>query len=166
MADERQRGYQKKYDRKTKMISVKYVLSDMDDYSRLKKYLEQTGKSVNGFIKELINDFFEKEKYDLNRRRIADYFVNYNVSEELLARLKETVGNDKYQIIMEYYRDCISDELDSVYNDKGDVFDEWIEKFLSDIECGEINIDVPEKEFREIIDISISDNVQEVVYYG
>ena len=109
---------------------------------------------------------FLKEKYDLNRRRIADYFVDYNVSEELLVRLKETVGNDKYQIIMEYYRDCISDELDSVYNDKGDVFDEWIEKFLSDIECGEINIDVPEKEFREIIDTSISDNVQEVVYYG
>ena len=162
----KQKGYQQKYDKKTKMISVKYVISDMKDYNRLKKYLEQTGKSANGFIKELINDFFEKEKYDLNRRRIADYFVDYNVSEELLVRLKETVGNDKYQIIMEYYRDCISDELDSVYNDKGDVFDEWIEKFLSDIECGEINIDVPEKEFREIIDTSISDNVQEVVYYG
>ena len=162
----KQKEYQRNYDKKTKMISVKYVISDMKDYNRLKKYLEQTGKSANGFIKELINDFFEKEKYDLNRRRIADYFVDYNVSEELLVRLKETVGNDKYQIIMEYYRDCISDELDSVYNDKGDVFDEWIEKFLLDIECGEINIDVPEKEFREIIDTSISDNVQEVVYYG
>ena len=166
MADERQRGYQKKYDKKTKMISVKYVKHDMDDYNRLKKYLEQTGKSANGFIKELINDFFEKEKYVLNRKRIADYFVDYNVSVELLNKLKDTVGEEKYLIIMEYYRDCIVDELDSTYNDKGDMFDEWIEQFLEDIECGEINIDVPEKEFREMIHISISDNVQEVAYYG
>lgn len=36
MADERQRGYQKKYDKKTKMISEKYVKHDMDDYNRLK----------------------------------------------------------------------------------------------------------------------------------
>ncbi len=43
MADERQRGYQKKYDKKTKMISVKYVKHDMDDYDRFKEYLERTG---------------------------------------------------------------------------------------------------------------------------
>ena len=65
----KQKGYQQKYDKKTKMISVKYVISDMKDYNRLKKYLEQTGKSANGFIKELINDFFEKEKYNMSSRR-------------------------------------------------------------------------------------------------
>ena len=47
MADERQRGYQKKYDKKTKMISVKYVISDMDDYDRFKKYLERIYKRTN-----------------------------------------------------------------------------------------------------------------------
>lgn len=41
MADERQREYQRKYDKKTKMISVKYILSDMREYDRLKEYLEK-----------------------------------------------------------------------------------------------------------------------------
>ena len=50
MADERQREYQRKYDKKTKMISVKYILSDMREYDRLKEYLEKTGQSANSFI--------------------------------------------------------------------------------------------------------------------
>ena len=54
----KQKGYQQKYDKKTKMISVKYVKHDMDDYDRFKEYLERTGQSANGFIKELIKDFF------------------------------------------------------------------------------------------------------------
>ena len=66
MADERQREYQRKYDKKTKMISVKYILSDMREYDRLKEYLEKTGQSANSFIKSLINDFFEQKKYVLN----------------------------------------------------------------------------------------------------
>ena len=45
--NERQREYQKKYDKKTKMISIKYVLSDMDDYDRLMNYLKKTGKTTN-----------------------------------------------------------------------------------------------------------------------
>ena len=56
---EYQKEYQKKYDKKTKMISVKYGISDMNDYHRLMEYLKKTGKTTNGFIKELINDFFE-----------------------------------------------------------------------------------------------------------
>ena len=78
MADERQREYQKRYDKKTKMISVKYALSEMEDYDRFMEYLEKTGRSANGFIKELINDFFEKEKYVLNDKKIADYFTITN----------------------------------------------------------------------------------------
>lgn len=40
------------------MVSVKYVLSDMKDYIRLKEYLDRTGQTANNFIKDLINDFF------------------------------------------------------------------------------------------------------------
>ena len=74
--NERQREYQKKYDKKTKMISIKYVLSDMDDYDRLMNYLKKTGKTTNSFVKELINDFFEHEKYVINDERVAKYFVD------------------------------------------------------------------------------------------
>ena len=166
MADEKQREYQKNYDKKTKMISVKYALCDMDDYNRLMKYLEVTGKSVNGFIKELINDFFEKEKYVMSTSRIADYFVDYNVSEEILKKLKDVVGNEKYEIIMKYCRECIDYELDEAYNEKGCAFEEWIEHFLDDVEYGDIDINVSNKEFWKIIDISISDNMGEVEYHG
>ena len=54
-----QKAAQKKYDQKTKTVSIKYTPVDMEDYKRLKMYLDKTGKSTNGFIKELINDFFD-----------------------------------------------------------------------------------------------------------
>lgn len=165
MAGERQREYQKKYDKKTKMISVKYVLSDMDDYDRLKDYLGRTGKSANSFIKELINDFFEHKKYEINDERVADYFKDYNVSGELLDKLKSTVGNGRFNIIIDYYKTTIKDELYYAYIDKGDSFDNWIEQFLSDVECGDIDIDVPDKEFVKTIVDGISQNVGDVCCY-
>ena len=156
MADERQRGYQKKYDKKTKMISVKYVKHDMDDYNRLKKYLEQTGKSANGFIKELINDFFERKKYEMNDSRIAEYFTDYEVSGELLDKLKATVGCVKYDLIMDCCKDNIESDIYSAFFDRGCSFDEWIERFLEDIECGDIDINISEKDFRNLVDESMS----------
>lgn len=152
----KQKEYQQKYDKKTKMISVKYVISDMKDYNRLKKYLEQTGKSANGFIKELINDFFERKKYEMNDSRIAEYFTDYEVSEELLNKLKKTVGNVKYDLIMDCCKDNIESDIYSAFFDRGCSFDEWIEQFLEDIECGDIDINISEKEFRKLIDESMS----------
>lgn len=166
MADERQREYQKKYDEKTKMISVKYVLSDMDDYDRLREYLKKTGKSANSFIKELINDFFENKKYVMNENRIADYFKDYNVDGELLEKLKNKVGESRFDIIMDYCKSAIETQLYDAFVERGDEFDEWIEQFLSDIECGDIDINVSDKEFWKIIDVSISDIIREVTYYG
>ena len=57
-----QKDYQKKYDLKTQSVTIKYTPADMSDYNRMMRYLEKTGKSRSSFIKELINDFFEKEK--------------------------------------------------------------------------------------------------------
>ena len=54
-----QKAAQKKYDQKTKMVSIKYTPSDMNEYQRLKNYLDKTGQSTNKFIKNLINNFFE-----------------------------------------------------------------------------------------------------------
>ncbi len=160
-----QREYQKRYDKKTKMLSVKYVLSDMKDYDRLMKYLEKTGQSANGFIKELIKDFFEKEKYVLNDKKVADYFKDYNVDGELLDRLKNMVGKDKFDIIMDYHRDCIESDLYNAFIDRGDEFDKWVEQFIRDIECGDIDINVSEKDFIKIIDSSISDCMGNI-YFG
>ena len=162
----KQKEYQKNYDKKTKMISVKYALHEMDDYNRLMNYLERTGKSANGFIKELINDFFENKKYVMNENRIADYFKDYNVDGELLEKLKNKVGESRFDMIMDYCKSAIETQLYDAFVERGDEFDEWIEQFLSDIECGDIDINVSDKEFWKIIDASISDIIREVTYYG
>ena len=159
-----QKDYQKKYDKKTKIVSIKYVLSDMDDYNRLMDYLEKTGKSANSFIKELINDFFEHKKYEMNEGRAADYFKDFNIDDELLGRLRNKVGENKINIILDYYRDTIKDELYDAYMDKGAAFDEWMELFLEDIECGDIDINMPDRDFRTIIDINISQTMGGVFY--
>ena len=138
--NERQREYQKKYDKKTKMISIKYVLSDMDDYDRLMNYLKKTGKTTNSFVKELINDFFEHEKYVINDERVAKYFVDSYIGEEMTDKLKKTVGKSRFDMIMKYYKDSIESELYIAYLDKSNDFDEWIEQFLEDIESGDIDI--------------------------
>ena len=161
-----QKDYQKKYDKKTKIVSVKYVLSDMKDYIRLKEYLDRTGQTANSFIKDLINDFFEHKKYEMNEERIADYYKDYNVNEELLDKLENIVGSDRTNILMDYQRDCIESELSDAFRDRGDGFDEWIEQFIEDIECGDVDINVSDEEFRKIIDSSIAHNMGYVFYGG
>ena len=161
-----QKDYQKKYDKKTKIVSVKYVLSDMPDHDRLMDYLKRTDQTANSFIKGLINDFFEKEKYVLNDKKIADYYKDYNVSGELLDKLKNIVGSDRINMLMDYQRDCIEGELYDAFIDRGNGFDEWIEQFIEDIECGDVDINVSDKEFRKIIDSSIAQNMGYVFYGG
>lgn len=166
MADNsKQREYQHNYDKKTKTISIKYVLSDMKDYHRLKNYLDSTGKSANGFIKELINDFFEHEKYVINVKRVSDYFKDYNAASEWINKLIETVGEERYNIIMECNRKIIENELYNAFNDRGDALDEWIEQFLDDIENGYIDINIPDKEFERMVDKNISDYIGNI-YFG
>lgn len=160
-----QKDYQRKYDEKTKTISIKYVLSDMKDYDRLKDYLAKTGKSANGFIKELINDFFEHEKYVMNDKRVSDYFKDYNVASEWISQLMEAVGEDRYNIIMECNRKIIENELYNAFIDRGDAIDEWIEQFLDDIENGYIDINIPDKEFEKLVDKNISDYIGNI-YFG
>lgn len=59
IVSEAQKAAQKKYDQKIKMVSIKYTPSNMNEYQRLKNYLDSTGQSTNGFIKNLINNFFQ-----------------------------------------------------------------------------------------------------------
>ncbi|MCD8325696.1 MAG: hypothetical protein LUC90_03120 [Lachnospiraceae bacterium] len=57
-----QKTAQKKYDEKTKMISVKYTPVDMADYEKMRSFLDESGQSANQFIKSLIHDYFDPEK--------------------------------------------------------------------------------------------------------
>lgn len=164
MVDDRQKEYQRKYDKKTKMISVKFALCDMSIYNRLKEYLAQTGKSANGFIKELINDFFEHDEPIINDSIIAEYFKDYEVSGELLNKLEKAVGTAKYNLIMDCSKESIESDLYTAFLDRGCSFDEWIEQFLEDIEGGDIDINISEKEFKKLVYESISGVVRNIFY--
>lgn len=105
----------------------------MSDYDRMMKYLEKTGKSRSSFIKELINDFFENEKYAITESRIADYYKIYNVDGALLDKLKNVVGEEKYNIILDVFKTFVENELYDAYIDKGDDIDYWIDDFIDEI---------------------------------
>ena len=159
-----QKDYQKKYDEKTQSVTIKYTPADMSDYNRMMKYLEKTGKSRSSFIKELINDFFENEKYEITESRIADYYKIYNVDGELLDKLKAVVGEEKYNIILGIFKTFVEDELYDAYIYKGDDVDVWIEDFIDEIKNGDVDINVSDKEFEKIIDKSLSHNLKSVFY--
>ncbi|MCD7807537.1 MAG: hypothetical protein LUH19_09415 [Lachnospiraceae bacterium] len=59
---EAQKAAQKKYDEKTKVISVKYTPVDMADYEKMRSFLDESGQSANQFIKSLIHDYLDPEK--------------------------------------------------------------------------------------------------------
>ena len=100
----------------------------------------------------------------MDDERVADYYVDYNVSGELLDKLKNKVGQSRFDIIMDYCKSSLESQLYDTFIGRGDEFDEWIEQFISDIECGDIDINVSDEEFEDIIDESISSCMHEIMY--
>lgn len=88
--------------------------------------------------------------------RIAKYFTDYEVSGELLEKLEKTVGTAKYDLIMDCCKDNIESDIYTAFCDRGCTFDEWIEQFLEEIESGDIDINVGDKEFRNLVDESMA----------
>ena len=128
-----QKDYQKKYDEKTQSVTIKYTPADMSDYNRMMKYLEKTGKSRSSFIKELINDFFENQIYYKYEKKVAEYYSSRNVDEEYIEKLKRLIGNAKYNIVMDVVSNNIQDELESVFEEHGAIFEKWIDQLEDDI---------------------------------
>lgn len=165
-----QREYQKKYDKKTKMISIKYVLSDMHDYDRLMNYLKRTDQTANGFIKRLINSFFEKgdDRYSYpvpKEYEKREYYKFACISDEYFDKLKRILGGDeeKYNIVLDYYADCIKEELEYAFEEKGCAFEEWVDEFEENVNSGEINLNLSARDFQKIINESMSQTIREIM---
>ena len=155
-----QRDYQKKYDEKTQSFTIKYTPADMSDYDRMMRHLKTTGKSRSSFIKELINDFFEKNEEDV----IAEYYQNYNVDDEHLQKLKQLLGEEKYKIVMDIHAEAILSDLSMTFEEYGIAFEEWIDQLEDDIKCGDVNINIPNDKFKRMIDKHLCNSVGTICY--
>lgn len=155
-----QKDYQKKYDEKTQSVTIKYTPADMSDYNRMMSYLESTGKSRSSFIKKLINDFFEKNEEDV----VAEYYQSYNVDDEHLQKLKYLLGDRKYKIVMDIHADAILSDLSMTFEEYGIAFEEWIDQLEDDIKCGDVNINIPDKKFKRMIDEHLYNSIGTICY--
>lgn len=142
----------------------------MDDYSRLKKYLDETGQSANGFIKELIKDFFATGRNYRGLHPPKEYekmeFYKYaEISDESHEKLKDILGNDddKYNIVLDLYADYTQSEIETALFDKACEFEEWVDALEDGINDGEIDMKSL-KQFKDDIETSMCNNLREVMY--
>ena len=132
---EAQKGYQKKYDQKTKMVSVKYTPADMADYERMTAYLERTGQSTNSFIKSLVNAFFENGESTKRTASFEEEFYDRCVSwisEIDMEVLKTTFDEEQCNFILKSYVKLQEENLDSVLENATEPFSYWLSSILPD----------------------------------
>ena len=165
-----QKDYQKKYDNKTKMVSIKYVLSDMSDHDRLMDYLKRTDQTAYCFIKKLINGFFEKgydgySSYPIPKEyEKREYYKFDCISDEYFEKLKKILRGDeeKYNMVLDYYDSCIKDEIEYAFEDKGGEFEEWVDFFEESINNGEVDLNLSGRDFKNMIGESMSQIIKEI----
>lgn len=136
-----QKAAQKKYDQKTKMISVKYTPTDMDEYIKLKEYLNITGDSANALIKALINSFLTSKDKGLvanssgNRARdkrdeACLYYPYQEIKQENVQYLYRNFIRSEIDILLEAYRQRIEHVTVCDYANKFNDFVEHRVKIL------------------------------------
>lgn len=141
---ESQKAAQKKYDKKTKMVSVKYTPSDMEDYERLKEYLSKTGQHTNKFIKSLINDFFNSGKGkvyddDLDRKLhdIQEYWIYTHIEKKDMQPIVDRLGFPTARRILSMYADMLKKSTIKNREVQANIFLDWLEGIKMQMELGE-----------------------------
>jgi hypothetical protein len=120
------------------MVSIKYTPSDMNEYQRLKNYLDSTGQSTNGFIKKLINDFFEsgqdknnaqnipKDPVQEKRRIKEEYYPCSWIDAESIQFFYDRFGQKAMDEVIKEYLDIVNFDVEDILEGKGCGFDEWV----------------------------------------
>lgn len=105
-----QREAQRRYDQKTKMVSVKYTLSELEEYMQLKEYLTKTNQSMNGFVKKLIREYFASGKGEIYERpleeklhRTQTYYNYKNIGIDDVQPLIDCLGESVTRILLSRY---------------------------------------------------------------
>ncbi len=127
---ESQKAAQKRYDKKTKMVSLKYTPKDIDQYDRLQEYLEESNESANGFIKRLIADFLSgNETYRYGANNIADDAYNpfKGIKEKNIQYLYKHFDKEFVNEILNKYKYMMTHKIQQEQANK---FNEWVEHRL------------------------------------
>lgn len=139
-----QKEAQKKYDQKTKTVSIKYTPVDMEDYKRLKVYLEKSGKSTNKFVKELINAYFESGKGEIYDSVIEkklhttqEYYNFATVNIDNIQPLIDYFGNSLTRQILNVYMSIIKKAIISEREEAEFKLKDWIQNVNKRIEKGD-----------------------------
>ena len=141
-----QKEAQKKYDQKTKTVSVKYTPADMEDYNRMKIYLEKTGKSTNSFIKGLINNFFESGKGEIYERPLekrlhnTEIFYKYvDIKWEDISPLIDYFGKLPIQRLLSKYENDFKNMVISERRERETKMLIWIKEITNRIKTDEFD---------------------------
>lgn len=139
-----QKAAQKKYDQKTKTVSIKYTPADMEDYERLKSYIDETGKSINGFIKKLVNDFFDSGNGEIyktvieKRLHSTQSYYNYvNIKMDKMQPLSDYFGELIVRMMLREYDRILKDSMVNKRADCEMKLSYWLDDVLKSIENGD-----------------------------
>lgn len=139
-----QKAAQKRYDQKTKMVSVKYTLSEMEDYAQLKEYLEKTNQSMNGFIKGLIKSYFASGKGTIYERPLEKklhntktYYKYKNITLEDVQPLIDYFGKIPTQRLLSKYERIFEDVVIAEREEFETKLLIWMEEIMQRVKQGE-----------------------------
>lgn len=155
---ESQKRAQKKYDQKTKTISIKYTPNDMEDYERLKRYLKSSGKSLNSFVKSLINEYLTNSKTKVDkplRERLYDrgsYYIFQDVGDEQVQSLTDIFGEDIIKKLINDYGDVIEESVETALIDSGCAFSGWMDTIEEQWADGEYDGKSTDEIYEELVD--------------
>ena len=139
-----QKAAQKKYDQKTKTVSIKYTPADMEDYERLKSYIDETGKNINGFIKKLVNDFFDSGNGEIyktvieKRLHSTQSYYNYvNIKMDKIQPLSDYFWELIVRMMLREYDRILKDSMVNKRADCEMKLSNWLDDVLKSIENGD-----------------------------
>lgn len=153
-----QSEYQKKYDKKTKNLSFKYTLHEMEEYEQLKKHLEETGISLNTLVKNLIRNHVINKKSDsepdADRDRTGDqgkYWIFQDFSEEVAERLYQEFDRETAHKILDIYESEMSDYIYNLTFNSSCNLEEKIEELIEKKKDGDFDNLTPRELYKLLL---------------
>lgn len=139
-----QKQAQKRYDKKIKMVSVKYTLSEMEEYTQLKEYLEKTNQSMNGFVKGLIRSYFASGQGTIYERPLerklhnTRTYHNYkNITIGDVQPLIDYFGETQTRALLLKYEKIFKDAVLAEREEYETKLLIWMENVMKRVEQGE-----------------------------